>query len=327
MRMPRVKATEPARVGVGRKAGDGGPGFRAVQAAADLKALLRRSESDLRGRLAELLPAGKAERNLLEDFVGGPLIALEPEDSRDVRDGLEERLMASAAPDPHLLPLLGLWLANLLLSGCDGTAAPDVWARWRRRLHQSPRFEKASYMNGFREVGPYGYDRLDPLIEPSDCLSEDRETVLAPLRAIAEAATEEELWAISAADRGEQADLHYEKLTEVVREGGSVVPPGDAWIPLESIELRSQTPGTTGHSVAFAVLLVTSIHNDDAHGAIEFRWERQYAELRDLPGHIRDAVLAGVRHLYEANPEWEPTPWRNRKPFDPAMLIPPQQSV
>ena len=223
--------------------------------------------------------------------------------------------------------MLGLWLADILLSERDGTFAPHIWTEWQPYLLQLPRTEKAAYMNAFREVGPYGYDQIDPPVDATHCLSEDRGSILAPLRAIAESATDDELQAISSADRGDQAEEHYKKLVEVIRERECVVSPDDHWTPLETIQLRSHTPGNVGHLVAFDVLLITSIVHGDRYSDIEFRWERQYAELNKLPACTRAPILAGIRYLYESDREWEPLPWRNRKPFDRAMLLPPAQSV
>ena len=303
------------------------PRFRVVQAASELKSLLRPFERDLVLQLGRVGVSETDAADRIGDFLERPLLTFVPDKENDVRDRLENLLRIEGAFDPHLLPVLGLWVADVLLSGRDGTSTPTIRKEWRTFLLRLPRAEKAVYMNAFREVGSYGYDLLDPQVEPSDSLSEDRESVSAPLRAIAKAATEEELRAISVADRGDQAESHYEKLVEVIWKRGCIVSPDDSWTPLETIQLCSHTPGNAGYLVAFVVLLVTSIANGDNYSDIEFRWERQYSELGDLPPHLRDPILAGIRHIYESDAEWEPMPWRNRKPFDRAMLIPPARSV
>jgi hypothetical protein len=109
----------------------------------------------------------------------------------------------------------------------------------------------------------------------------------------------------------------------VVGQQGSVLRPGQEWVPSEVLELASHDPAHPGHLVATAILLVTAIARGDLQGWFSYRWEQQALVYERLPAGARWAVLSAIRYLYESDPSFAPYP---QALFDPlhhrARLIP-----
>lgn len=296
--------------------------WRRVQAASDLKALLRPHEDAL---IAAMMAAGGPAQLVADrigDFLARPNVTLDPGSGPFVRVWLEAAL--SAAAGPMSLPALAALLATVVLDLHNVEALSAHWERFHPSLITLPEPARAAYFNAFRELMLTANLQLDPALETDFCLSRLANEVCAPLQAIAAKATVSELVAISQADFGQGADRHLRRLIEVVETGSSAVPQTDSWYPLEVVQLVSHVPGKEGWLVSTAVVLVTAVRKNDCSGDGEFRWFRQNAIYRALDPGPRDAILEAIRHLYQDGVDFALTVCFDTVDSGPASLLPPE---
>ncbi|KRS19815.1 hypothetical protein [Roseovarius indicus] len=277
--------------------------YRRGQAVADLTALLHPVDGPLAVVTSEVDGMSAIQlRDWFEGmardpFGGEPFDEVTAIPARVLRDGGTE-----GAPD---LSVFAMNLAASLAAWRDEVGLAELWSTVWAEVALQSRPVRAAFFNGMREAAE-GLVPADQPVSEAECVSQPREEVCAKLCALARAAGPEDRKAVAMADYGNDWEQHLSRLNDVIDAQACVIAKRDNWFPLETVQLKSHCPGEQGHVPALAVLLVTSICNGDIHGDIEFRWQRQAAEWRALPGGERCAIMNGVRHVYESLPDWEP---------------------
>jgi hypothetical protein len=273
--------------------------WRKVQAAADLKALVRGAElieaMVHAGGPAELV----AER--MTAFLENPSQTLESDNAPSMGGWLTAVLERASTPTPLMQTAMAAAFASTLLEWWSPDDVVALWAKHHAQITAYPSRERAAFINALRELLYVADVEVEPPLDLAHCLSATLAEVCAHLRAIAQGATESELRAISEADYGHKAEEHLAALISVVRNRGGVIDmeSDGAWFPLEVVQLRSHGPDEVAHLVATAVVLLTAVHNDDNCSDAEFRWFRQHDHYRTLPSRERDAIIAAMRYCYE----------------------------
>jgi hypothetical protein len=301
-------------------------GFRPLQAIHDLVALARR------------MP----EATLLRLAAGTPASVMSPAEAREAlvtlvhRDACrfsagrtaplhETLLLAASLPDDDFdafVTATAILLADRLQEGPGPDDLAWHWDAFADHYALADPPQRAALLQGFHAMVETG--QLPPdLVDVPAVSGVDRDLVLSDLREIAQAATEEELETIAAADHGHGKAAHLAALRSVISEQGCVLLPGQDRVPSEVVELASHVPERPGHLVATAVLLATALTRGDDMGWFDYRWEQQARTYLALPAGPRWAVLSAIRYLYESDPGFTPYP---QALFDPAdhraVLIP-----
>jgi hypothetical protein len=301
-------------------------GFRPLQASQDLAHLARLAPRSALQRIA----AGVPTADMAQEAAQRAIVALVHEDGCRLSPGRtlalhETLLLAATLPDEDFEAFV-LATTILLADRLQGGPGPDDlfwhWDAFAEHYLTAAPVERAALLLGFHglaEAGllPSGEIHLRPVS------GVDVARVRADLRTIVEASDEDLLSAIAASDYGGEAPAHLAALHHVVGQQGSVLRPGQEWVPSEVLELASHDPAHPGHLVATAILLVTAIARGDVQGWFSYRWEQQALVYERLPAGARWAVLSAIRYLYESDPGFAPYPQALFDPLDHrARLIP-----
>ena len=303
-----------------------GIGFRPLQASHDLAHLARMAPHSALQRIAASVPPTDMAQGLAQQA----LEVLVYEDgcrlTQDRTLPLHETLLLSASLPDEDFEAFVLATMILLADRLQGGAGPDDlfwhWDAFAEHYLTAAPAHRAALVLGFRGLAEAGLlPAADIHLRPVSGVELAR--VRADLRAIAEGAGDDVLQAIAAADYGDRATDHLSALRDVIGSQGSVLRPGQEWIPAEVVELASHDPAHTGHLVATALLLTTAMARGDDQGWFSYRWEQQALVYDRLPAGARWAVLSAIRYLYETDPGFVPYP---QAVFDPrdhrARLIP-----
>lgn len=221
---------------------------------------------------------------------------------RNIQAASDLKAFAAAQPDTDIA-VAALAIAQALVDRKPDAAFGELWAKYRDEYIAMERVSRAAFMNGFRQLAAFELANIAPPVDPAHCISQDREVVCAPLRKIAEAATEEQRHDIATSDYG-NAEKYRQALDTVIDEKNCVISGAKSWFPREVVELTSHVPDKQGYLPATAILLVTSIHNGDEQGSVEFRWEDQGVNYIAMPEPTRITILQAIRHCYEADKYW-----------------------
>jgi hypothetical protein len=301
-------------------------GFRPLQASQDLAHLARLAPRSALQRVA----AGVPTADMAPGAAQRAIFALVHEDGCRLSPGTtlplhETLLLAATLPDEDFEAFV-LATMILLADRLQGGAGPDDlfwhWDAFAEHYLTAAPVQRAALILGFHGLAEAGLlSSADIHLRPVTGV--DVAPVRADLRAIAEGAGEDVLSAIALADHGGEAPAHLAALHHVVRQQGSVLQPGQEWVPSEVLELASHDPAHPGHLVATAILLVTALARGDAQGWFSYRWEQQALVYERLSPGARWAVLSAIRYLYETDPGFAPYPQALFDPLDHrARLIP-----
>jgi hypothetical protein len=201
-----------------------------------------------------------------------------------------------------------LALVVLLADALQNPRTPDflieVWAEAVDHLSNWPATLRAAAANGLRQAKTHDRINLFTLPEDKDYLTRPADLIADHLLRIARSMRRDELYEVARADYGSDLEKHFAALLEVIGKRDGIFLESDAWFPSEVIELTSHTPGAPGHEGCTAILLLNALKTNDSAGWFDFRWQNQGAAYCALRPSVRDPILAGIRHLYETDPEF-----------------------
>jgi hypothetical protein len=301
-------------------------GFRPLQASHDLAHLAQMAPRAVLMRIAAGVPAAdmapEAARRAIVALVHKDACRLTPNGMLPLHETL---LLAASMPDDDFEAFVVATMI-LLADRLQGGAGPDdlfwQWDAFAEHYLTAAPAQRAALILGFHGLADAGLlPASDIHLRPVSGIDVAR--VRADLRAIAEEAGDDVLRAIADADHGGGAPDHLAALRDVIGPQGSVLRPGQEWVPSEVLELASHDPSHPGHVVATAVLLTTAMARGDAQGWFSYRWEQQALAYERLSPSARWAVLSAIRYLYETDPGFAPYPQALFDPLDHrAHLIP-----
>jgi hypothetical protein len=180
----------------------------------------------------------------------------------------------------------------LLADALQGGRALVAMEAAVRRLHDWPPTLRAAVANGLQRAGALGLLRL--AVEPADCVTRGAGEVAEALLRVARSMRRDELYAV--AERGADLTEDFAGLMAGIGQNDGIFAKGAV---LELIELGARLPKQAGYEGCTALLLLNALH--EGRGGFETRWQEQGAVYCGLQPSRRDAVLAGVRYLYETD--------------------------
>ncbi len=266
--------------------------FRRIQTVADLKALAAAGPPPADPDAFRRLVAEHGCR-----LEGGPGML-------DLVEPLEE---VAASPDhPAFAAATAALLADCLQGGNEPEGMALNYRSFGGAYVALAVRDRAAILAGFALVRGMTKAPLFDAPERDLCISTDPIAITAALAGIARAITEDEMAAISVADRGNDAERHLSELAKVIADQDCVMTGAQNWFPSEVVELVAHVPGSRGFIPATAILMATCIDNGDYRGGMEYRWRNIGRSYFDLPERSRAPVMAGFRHLYEVCEHWNP---------------------
>ncbi|MBC7737362.1 MAG: hypothetical protein H7245_09135, partial [Candidatus Saccharibacteria bacterium] len=195
-------------------------------------------------------------------------------------------------------------LADLVQGGRPAPLLSEVWETAQARLPTWPATLRAAVANGLRRCVELGLLDLERPPGDADCVTRPAKEVAEALVRVARSMNPNELLAVAQADRGDDVQQHLAALRQVIGQRDGIFPAGETWFPAEVVELVSHVPGSLGYEGCTAILLLNALATGDEAGWFDFRWVRQWPEYCALRSSTRDPVLAGIRHLYETDPDF-----------------------
>ncbi len=165
---------------------------------------------------------------------------------------------------------------------------------------------RAGLVNGFRHLRHLEWEGRSVRPKVADFLTRGLGEVEALLIPVARSMTADAIEAVSHADYGDEARRHKEALEEVLASETLAFPKDDPTFPREVVSLVSHVPGDFGHVPCLALVVLDSMRNSDVRDSSEFRYEKQWADIRGMPEQVSGPLFAGFRYLYESVEYWEP---------------------
>jgi len=163
---------------------------------------------------------------------------------------------------------------------------------------------RAAVANGLRRAGQSGVLALDRPPCDADCLTRTAEVIAEPLLRIARSMNPNDLLAVAQADRGQDVARHLSALRDMIKNRDGILGPDESWVPSEVIELTASAALRPGFEGCTAILLLNVLKNGDGMGWIRSRWPQLGAACCALRPSTRDPVLAGIRYVYESDPDF-----------------------
>ena len=210
-------------------------------------------------------------------------------------------------------------LADLLQNGLGPDRLDwhfDMFADSYRAL---PDAARAAIFNGYWAARVYGHMGILPPelpITAEDRITRPAETILPNLKALAKRLTPDERESVSKSDYGCDVEEHLAALNLVIDQQDCLfAEEGQRWYPSEVIELVAHVADTPGFVGCTAILLVNALTHGDGMGWFDYRWENLGNAYKGLPEGARDPILAGLRFLYESDPNFLVCQTRNYDPL------------
>ncbi len=161
-----------------------------------------------------------------------------------------------------------------------------------QRLRDWPASLRAAVANGLLRAAELGLLRLE--VAPADCVTRGAGEVAEALLRVARSMRRDEIYAV--AERGADLTADFAALMAGIGENDGIFPQGAVF---DLIELGARLPKQPGYEGCTAILLLNAVHS--GRGGFETRWQEQGAVYCALQPSRRDAVLAGIRYLYETD--------------------------
>lgn len=201
-----------------------------------------------------------------------------------------------------------LAVVALLTDSLQNPHAPDflaqVWVAAVAKFPNWPATQRAAVANGLRRAQVLGQITLQTQPKDQDYLTHSADHIADHLLRIARSMRRDELYHVARADYGSDLEKHFAALMDVIGKRDGIFLETDAWFPSEVVELTSHTQGAAGYEGCTAILLLNALQTNDRAGWFDFRWQNQGAAYCALRPSVRDPILAGIRQLYEADPEF-----------------------
>lgn len=299
-------------------------GFRALQAVMDLRAAAARQPDSARRAIIALArkPDALAAPDVddLERIIGAQGARLETEADRALLDAL---WLAASQPDREtgaFVCATAILLADRIQLGLGTDDLGAYWEAFRTVYFGLDAHDRTSIVQGFLTGAQLGRVRLSPPAPTAAHLTRNTEGL------------REDLLALSRRGAGALSSAVFEQLDPVTSAlaqqhlqallSGMVREPltGDSMLfdPLLSIASRSRHPA---HVAATALLLAEALRTGDVEGWFGVTlWPEQADVWLTLAPEQGAAILAGLRHLYESDPDWAPSPDRQASPRQATSL-------
>ena len=216
-------------------------------------------------------------------------------------DGLE--LLAIAGDQGFDLATVIL-LADLMQTRRGSPLLVDAWPEAARQMKAWPATLRAAVANGLVRARELGLVELEPVPTAAVRLTRQPEEIAEALLQIARAMRSDELLAVTQGDYGREVERHLAALRQAISLRDGVFLPEEYWYPSEVVELAAHVPGQPGHPGCTAILLLNVLQPGDRMGWMASRWELQAADYLAMKPSQRDPILAGLRFLYETDPEF-----------------------
>ena len=223
------------------------------------------------------------------------------------RDGLWAAAMDFEDGQAPALTAAAVLLIDALESGTLDKDLFWIWEAGEPVFHTVLPEVRAGLVNGFRHLRHLEWEEQSIRPELADCLTRGLDEVEALLMPVARSITADAVEAVSHADYGDEARRHKEALEDVLASESLAFPKADPTFPREVVSLVSHVPGNFGHVPCLALILLDSIRNSNFRDDSEFRYEKQWADFREMPEQVSAPLFAGFRYLYESYENWAPS--------------------
>jgi hypothetical protein len=195
-------------------------------------------------------------------------------------------------------------LADTLQNPHTPDSLAEVWAATVDHLSNWPASLRAGVANGLRQAVSLDQINLPTLPMDQDYLSHSADLIADHLLRIARSMRRDELYEVARADYGCDLEKHFAALMEVIGKRDGIFLETEFWHPSEVVENTSHVSTAAGFQGCTALLLLNALKRGDPRGDFDFRWPRLSAVYCALRPSVRDPILAGIRHLYETDPEF-----------------------
>lgn len=302
-------------------------GFRSLQAAHDLVAFVQSAPDEVLDRLAAAVPPVDLSRHIAAEALHELVHVRQCRFETETDLKLHETLLLAATLPGEDRAAFDVATALLLADRLRGGRGPDDlywhWDALSVHYQRSEPVARAAILNGFIECQAMG--RLPAgTVDVAPLSAVDPDRVRIDLRELARGEGEEVLISIARLDDGRDAGAHFAALREVIRGQDLVMRVSQGWVPGGVVERASLDPGHPGFLAATAILLSTALARGDDQGWFDERWEKLASAYDALPAPQREAVMAGVRYLYESDAGFAPYASSDFAYDDhPARMIPP----
>lgn len=179
------------------------------------------------------------------------------------------------------------------LQGGRGLAGMEVAAG---RLRDWPPSLRAAVANGLLRAGEVGLLRPEAMPAAADCVTRRSAEIAEALLRVARSMRHDELYAV--AERGADLTAGFAGLMAGIGQRDGIFA---GMAGFDAVELGARLPKQAGYEGCTAILLLNAVQEGKGRCWFEARWQEQGAVYCTLQPSRRDAVLAGVRHLYETD--------------------------
>lgn len=180
----------------------------------------------------------------------------------------------------------------------------EAWDETCKRLRDWPATLRAAVANGLVRAVELNLIALNLPPTAQERQTRQPDEIAEHLLRIARSMRRDELDAVAHADRGQDAERHLSALREVIAVRDGIMGHDHHWFPSEVVELTAYDANALGFSGCTAILLLNAMRDGDGYGWFDFRWPSLGPAYCKMRPSARDPILAGLRHLYEANPEF-----------------------
>lgn len=274
--------------------------FRTMQAVSDLIHHARPLLAQHLAAVAEasgltLRETGEAFARLRDDG-----FRFERDETLPLLDGLERIAITQAEGFDLAVVVL---LADVLQSQTAPDALTQVWAAATAQLGNWPTTLRAAMANGLRQAKTLDQIAMQIMPSDQDYQTHPTQPIADQLLRIARSMRRDELYEVARADIVTEIENHFAALIELIGKRDGIFSEDDRWYPAEVVEMTSYHPSWVGFEGCTAILLLNALKHGDPLG-VDFRWSSLGAAYCALRPSTRDPILAGIRHLYESNPEF-----------------------
>ncbi|MDZ4312213.1 MAG: hypothetical protein U1A24_16815 [Cypionkella sp.] len=275
--------------------------FRVMQAVSDLVHHVKPLLAQHLAAVAEasgmtLREAGEAFARLRDDG-----FRFQRDETLPLLDGLEAIAISQAEGFDLAVVVL---LADVLQRRQVSRLLAEVWDEACKRLWGWPATLRAAAANGLRRAVELGAIPLATPPADADCQTRQTNEIAEHLLQIVRSMRRDELEAVAQAEHGRDAAPHLAALREVIALHDGIMGPDHYWFPSEVVELTAHVASAPGFAGCTAILLLNAMREGDRRGWINFRWEPLGAAYCVLQPSRRDPILAGIRYIYETDPEF-----------------------
>ncbi|WP_300056638.1 hypothetical protein [uncultured Roseobacter sp.] len=234
-------------------------------------------------------------------------------------------LLIAALPDKGpdaFLSATALLLADRLQGGAGHDDLFWNWDAFREHYRKGPSPVRAAVMNGYRWAHTTRRVNLEHLPDGRDLQTYDADDLIRVLKVVARAMPDSLRDLVCKAAPEDTRIVHRKALDNCLN-GSCILSDYGGWFPGEVVELVSLDPEHAAFAYCTAMILLDAIVTRDAKGRMAFRWEEHAPRYLRMKSNLRNAIIAGVRHLYESSVDWAPySGWAPDRLVEKAVVVP-----